>query len=139
VQSLGKEFGSWQTPRGALRTWVLPGIFVTRLEGHMDLALTEHLIESGDTVISRYGSLTGFHDWQRAETYEARARLRLTSWGVEIRKHVVRVHILTGSKLVKMGVSVASIVLVNMLVGYDDRAQFENALREAVDARLPRR
>lgn len=131
--SPGREHGSWSTARGSVTTWVLaPGVLVSRGQGHLDTELAGHIVESGDAVIARYGTLVAFHDWQKIETYDSNARARLTSWDYRIRQDVERVHILVASKLVKMGVSVASLVLVGMIVAYDDRSRFEVALRETL-------
>ena len=135
VTELGQEYGSWSTERGAVTTWILaPGVLVTRAEGHLDVELAQRIIHSGDVVIARFGGLTAFHDWQRIVTYDSTARAQLTKWGYDIRKDVRRVHILVGSKLVKMGVSVASLVLVGMIAAYDGRPAFERALAEATRA-----
>jgi hypothetical protein len=132
MQNLGKEHGRWETPRGSVTTWVLPpNLLVTKADGYMDASLADRIVESGNAVVARYGSLLAFHDWQAITGYESAARVRLTTWGNEIRAKIQRVHVLVGSKLVKMGVTVASLVLGNMLMPYDDRARFEAKLRDA--------
>lgn len=135
MMGLGKEHGQWRTERGAVTTWMLaPNILVSRAEGYVDTELAEHIVASGNDVIARHGSLVAFHDWQQISGYDSKARTRLTKWGDAIRDEVKGVHILVGSKLVKMGVTVASLVLGNMLTAYDDRARFEKAFRAAREA-----
>ena len=132
MNGLGKEHGQWRTERGGATTWILPpNILVSRVEGHADVELVRHIVESGDEVIARYGSLVAFHDWERITSYDSKARTRLTQWGDSIRANVRSVHILVGSTLVKMGVNVASLVLGNMLTAYDSRERFEAAFRDA--------
>jgi hypothetical protein len=101
----------------------------------METMFAERIVQSGTAVVSRYGSLHAFHDWEHITGYESKARVRLTKWGTDIRSDIQRVHVLVGSKLVKMGVSVASIVLGNMIIAYDDRAKFEAAFRAAQSTR----
>ncbi len=135
MTGLGKEHGQWSTERGVVTTWLLaPNILVSRVEGYADVQLVDHIVDSGNAVVARYGSLVAFHDWEQISSYESKARTRLTQWGDAIRDDVRSVHILVGSTLVKMGVNVASLVLGNMLVAYDSRERFEAAFRKAQSA-----
>ncbi len=81
--------------------------------------------------------LIAFHDWEALTSYESEARTALTTWGFDIRSGVERVHILVRSKLVRMGVSVASIVLVGMIVAHGERTKFDRELFAALAARKP--
>lgn len=134
--NLGPPRGTWTTGRGEVSTWILaPGLFATRATGHIELELSSKIVAAGNDVIREHGKLLAFHDWQGLLTYESDARKQLTDWGVAIRGKVERVHLLTGSKLVRMGVAVASIALGGMLTAYDDRRAFEKLLAEAIAAR----
>lgn len=81
--------------------------------------------------------MLAFHDRSRLRGHESASRVRLTDWGVAIRSSVDRVHVLVASKLVRMGVAVASIVLGGMLVAHDDPVRFARELEATVRARRP--
>lgn len=54
------------------------------------------------------------HDWHRLEGYTPETRKALTDWGVRIRREVERIVVAlppSGSPIVRMGISVASIAL----------------------------
>jgi hypothetical protein len=133
---LGPPAASKESAKGWLRAWIpAPGVLVTEAEGHIDADLVAVMIETGNEVVRQHGRLVGFHRWWGVTTYEPEARVRLTEWGYRIRRDVERVHFLVSSKLVRMGIAVASIVLVGMLVPHDDADEFEGKLRETIAAR----
>lgn len=134
--NLGPPRGAWKTTRGDAAAWVpASGLLVTRATGHLDAELASKLIAAGNDVVREHGTLLAFHDWQKITTYDGDARKLLTTWGVSIRGKVERVHILTGSKLVRMGVAVASIALGGMMVAYENRTVFEVLLRAGIVAK----
>jgi hypothetical protein len=134
--ALGVARGKWTTERGELTTWSLAGgIYATRAQGHIDVELVSKMVAAGDEVVREHGTLIGVHDWEGVTTYESVARKKLTDWGYAIRADVERVHFLTGSKLMRMGIAVASLVLGGMIVAYDDREQFEARLRDVIAER----
>jgi hypothetical protein len=133
---LGRQRSNLCSSRGELTVWMpAPGILVTRASGHIDGAIAAHFIEAGNAVIQRDGKLAGFHDWAEVNTYDSAARSRLTSWGHDVRASVREVHFLTASKILSMGIAVASILLRDMLTAHRDRAEFESALRAALHVR----
>ena len=130
---LGSPRGTWTTARGEVPAWMpAPGVYVTQSVGHIDTELAGKIVTGGNDVIRECGFLLAFHDWQKLLTYDGDARKQLTQWGMAVRGQVERVHLLTGSKLVRMGVAVASIALGGMMVAYDDRAVFERVLADAI-------
>lgn len=134
--NLGPPRGTWTTAHGEVSTWIVaPGLFASRAAGHIDAELAGKVVATGNEVIREYGSLLAFHDWQNIRTYEGDARKELTQWGIAIRGKVERVHLLTGSKLVRMGIAVASIALGGMVVAYEDRTVFEKLLSDAIVAK----
>jgi hypothetical protein len=136
---LGDPFGEWSSDRGDVRVWIpAPGVFVTQARGHMDKTLVMHIADAGNECVRRHQRLLGFHEWSGVRSYDSDARAKLTDWGMRIRKEVDRVHFLVSSKILRMGIAVASIVLVGMLVAHDDPAEFERLVREAVTkAKMP--
>lgn len=133
LEWLGRPFGAWETAKGSVRVWIpAGGVFVTQASGHIDRSLVQHVVEAGDVCVRQHGTLLGFHEWSGVRSYDSDARTHFTDWGVRIRREVEQVHFLVASKIVRMGIAVASIVLVGMLVAHDDPAEFERLAREAV-------
>jgi len=133
---VGPPARTWETARGSVATWApASGVYVTRVVGHMEAEIANRIISAGNDVIARDGKLIAFHDWSAVTGYDSACRQSLTQWGYEIRGQVERVHILITNKLVRMGVSVASIVLLGMIVSHDEAATFEAQLQAAIDAR----
>lgn len=138
METLGLPHSRRADERGLVTTWIpAPGVLVTRAEGYLLADLAGDIERAGNDVIEMHGRLIGFHDWSQLRGYESAARVRLTDWGVAVRHSVDRVHLLIASKLVRMGVAVASIVLGGMLVAHDDPVQFARELEAAVRARRP--
>jgi hypothetical protein len=136
-KELGAPLSSFSSGRGELSVWSpARGIYVTQARVHIDTTLAAKIVAAGDRVVERDGRLTAFHDWEAVESYDTEARLHLTSWGFRIRKQVDKVHILQRSKLLKMGVSVASIALAGMIVSHEEREPFESVLLASLRATL---
>jgi hypothetical protein len=132
LSRLGKEHAVVTTPRGTLSIWLpRPGLLVTQATGHLSLAQIHAIIAAGDQTRGE-GTLLGFHNFFDVQTYDSAARTAMTSWGYRIRGSVERVHFAIGSRLVRMGISVASMALGGMLVTYDAVAPFEAELADAL-------
>lgn len=128
----GAPIGSWQTPRGEVRVYApAPGIYVTWSRGHLCRSLAKEIIATGNRLLETQPTLEVFHDWEAGESYDSAARLDLTKWGIDVRKRVTKIHVLVKSKIVKMGVAVASIALVGMIESHDERRSFEASLERA--------
>ncbi len=133
---VGLPARTWETARGSIATWApARGMFVTRVIGHVDAEIAGRMISGGNDVVARDGKLIGFHDWSGVTSYDSACRQQLTQWGFDIRNDVERVHFLVTNKLVRMGVSVASIVLLGMLVAHDDAVTFETQLASEIEKR----
>jgi hypothetical protein len=135
---LGEPIGTWKTTRGEVRIYApSPGLYVTWSRGHLCTTLANEIIQAGNRLLETEPTLEVFHDWEAGESYDSAARLGLTKWGVDVRNRVTKVHVLVKSKIVKMGVAVASIALVGMLESHADRRSFEASLERARRAARP--
>ncbi|MCX7808851.1 MAG: hypothetical protein N2515_09595, partial [Deltaproteobacteria bacterium] len=105
------------------------------VQGHADLALAKHLMEAFDRVAADWSPVESFHDWQGVQSYDSEARDAYIQWAQGHRPKVLRVHILTGSKLVAMAVAVAKLKL-DYLEPYTDQKAFEERKFEAIWRRL---
>jgi hypothetical protein len=129
---LGREHRAVNTPRGTLSIWLpRPGLLVTEAIGHITAAQTHAIIAAGDEIRGE-GTLLAFHNFFGVQTYDSAARTAMTAWGYRIRASVEHVHFAIGSRLVRMGISVASMALGGMLVTYDELAPFERELEDAL-------
>lgn len=133
---LGAPSRSWKNDKAALATWSpVRCVYVTRLDGHVDDDVAQQLVKNGNDVLERGGKLVAFHDWSSVTSYDSLARKTLTDWGLAIRGDVLGVHIYVTNKIVRMGVSVASMVLTGMLVSHADPAAFRACMREEIERR----
>jgi hypothetical protein len=103
-------------------------VMVLKITGHLDRAMGLHIIECLNRTIVVPKKLHVFCDWAEMTGYESDVRSSFTQW-VATHRSRVTFHLLVGSKLVAMGVSVANLTLGGILVGYSNRASFDAALR----------
>lgn len=112
-----------------------PGILVATISGYGTEEVAARILQSARVVYEADGRYHAFHDWSGLTGYESGARATLTAWG---RQHPhARVTILFQSRLVAMGVSVATLALPT-LASFSDRAAFEAARARAIAEALAR-
>lgn len=111
-----------------------PGLLCTRAKGRASGAMATFFLDACDRVVAGAGSIEGFHDWSRLVGYESECRRAVTEWSLAHRGDVKRVHVHVTQQLVKMGVSVTS-MMVPFLESYGSRAAliaaFERTLADA--------
>lgn len=124
-----------KTLKGTFTVWTLaPTIYVTRCSGHLEDAHVDLLISySLPLVKAAPFPIDVFHEWTEMTGYDPSCRRRITTWALENKEHFGRVHVSVQSKLVRMGVQVANLVLGN-IVAYDTRPALQVALRGALRA-----
>ncbi len=109
-----------------------PHILASRVVGMGSLEMVQSIIEFGDALISATGSIQIFHDFSEVSGYRAEARRVLVDWGVRNPAAIRRTHVLFRSKVVAMGVSLATRLLGEQLTGYSKYAEFDTARAAAV-------
>ena len=97
------------------------GVLCTRAKGRASGAMATFFLDACDQVVAKGGSIEGFHEWSRLVGYESECRRAVTAWSLSHRQDVTRVHVHVTQQLVKMGVSVTSMV-VPFLVSHGSRA-----------------
>jgi hypothetical protein len=130
---MGEQFFHFQSANGEL--WVTlhgGGVASSRMTGYCDLGMTLHLMGPLDRLMIAGQRLKAFHDWEEVTSYDTRCRIQLTTWGVRFRNQIDCVNILTRSKVVTMGVTVATIVLPGMVRVFAKREEFQIALATAI-------
>ncbi len=104
-----------------------PGIVLQRVAGKAGVAIARDIGRQLERILERHESIVLFDDFAEMTGYTSEGRIELTEWSKRNWSRIRATHILVGSKLVAMGVSVASIALPG-LRSYDDRARFEAML-----------
>ncbi len=115
--------------RGTLRVWVPPGrgIVVSQASGHGGAAFITPFLDLLDAAVAE-GAREIWDDWARITSYESEARVEILHWTRARPDLAPNIHVLVGSKLVAMGVSVANLALGNVFHTTSDRAEFERAV-----------
>ena len=103
-------------------------VAVLKITGHLDRHMGIHVLEIVTKQTQSTKRLHIFCDWAEMTGYESDVRSAFTQWAATHRSRVT-FHLLVGSKLVAMGVSVANLALGGILVGYTNRSSFDAALR----------
>lgn len=130
----GEDFQEHASTRGTTRMWTLaPTVYVTQVEGHMDLSHAEFFERYGAARIAASPRpLCVFHDWLEMTGYDAPCRKRMTEWSVARLSSYREVHIGVRSKLVAMGIQVANIALRGLMHAHGNRAALEVELRRVL-------
>ena len=116
------------TERGAVGVYLLPGgLVLQRVQGHATRPLAEAVIRAVEVALGQHETLALFDDWFEVTGYDPEVRKLLTEHTARHRARMREVHILVGSRLVAMGVAVASILVPGMHT-YSDRGAFERVL-----------
>ncbi len=105
-----------------------PDVVMLKVTGHLDRPMGLRIIDTLNKIVPATKRLHVFCDWAEMTGYESDVRSAFTQW-VASHRAKVTFHLLVGSKLVAMGVSVANLALGGILVGYTSRASFDAALR----------
>ncbi|PTL85334.1 hypothetical protein [Vitiosangium sp. GDMCC 1.1324] len=128
---------TWTTPNGELRLWQpAPHVIVTRFKGSMYDAHLAHLaMVSIEGILSSSPSKVDiFHDWEEMELYATEARTIMTERAVPLGPKINSLSVLFGSKVVLMGVSLASLKLGGIHT-FTGRDEFEQVIRQASESR----
>jgi hypothetical protein len=103
-----------------------PDVVVVRFTGHVSADLVPGVVDSLERA-QRGTPIDYFFDAWELHSYDSQLRTRLTSWFAANRKSVRSLHTVTKSKIVKMGIGVANVVL-GFIIDHADRASFDRAL-----------
>jgi hypothetical protein len=120
---------TFQGRSGELALAVEGKLLCNKVVGHFDQPLADQIMSRGNLLIAQYRELTVFCDWLHMASYETSCRRTMTDWGVKLGASLKGFHVIAGARLVKMGLSVASIV-VPALQMHADTARFTAAFQE---------
>lgn len=133
--SRSADEGQWESDRGLLvirRPAPLICVFVE--QGYLEEGFTPLILEGLERSLRRGGKPVLFVDAEKLEGYDPSVRRECTKWFGEHKHEVVAQHMLVRSRIAKMGLSVASLILGTVIVGHHERVSFDAALKQALDA-----
>lgn len=105
-------------------------IELIRCDGYAEAIHIELILKNREAILAECGRIALFDDLEDLRGYDSGVRLRLTDWGKKHRAQIVAFHILTRSRLVAMGVTVANLALGGHIRAHTNRASFDVALRK---------
>lgn len=105
-----------------------PHIMLVRVTGAPPEDMLPRVLALRDGLLKQSRPLVFFDDFAKATHYSTRMRVELTAWMFHNRSRVGAVHLLSGNKIVDMGVTVANLALNGLIRCYPDRPSFEAAL-----------
>lgn len=107
------------------------GVVLTRMCGHATLDHLPPILELVEAEIDSGERPHVFHDWEKMTGYDSAVRVAMTDWYGKVESRVAKVHVLTASRLVAMGVSVVALAVGARVEIHASRASFERALLAA--------
>jgi hypothetical protein len=99
-----------------------------------DKAFTAPIIRAFEGISKRSRQHRLFFDLETMTTYDSELRTHLTARLYEDRLNIVAFHVLVGSKLTAMGVSVANLALGGIITSHSSRVPFILALDNVIAA-----
>ena len=139
TQTLVNGIRTWTSSNGELQILKpMPHVLVTRFRGAMydvSFAQVTHDAIEEHAAMQRMPDI--FHDWEGMQLYETESRTRLTKQAVRLLPRIGSFSVLAKSKVVRMGVSMASLMLGGRINLYTTRDEFEQAVQRAMAARAP--
>jgi hypothetical protein len=115
---------------GELAINVRGSILCNTVSGHFDQSAADRIMAHGDQLLAEHGTITVFSDWLLMASYDISCRTTMTGWGANLGRRLEAFHVIAGSRLVKMGLAVASIVVAPLRV-HGDRVAFMAAYQSA--------
>lgn len=123
--------------RGRLRmSNPAPGVWATHATGHIDSSLVDQFTAFGDQVLTQASETYGLHEWYGLDSYDSQARKQSVAWSARVIREFAGVHIGLRSRIVRMGVTLANVVLDNRLTVHDDPADFHRVVDDIVHGKL---
>ena len=123
-------------PRGGalhLATYEIPSNLVLYLQcrGFASATMVARVIDHRERAV-RVGRVALFNDLLDLDGYDPPVRDELTRWQKRNKNRVLATHVLLRSRIVAMGIQMASLALGEHLVTYSRVADFDGVLRGSV-------
>ena len=125
----------WESPRGKViaRTPVR-GVLVFVETGFLHDDFAAKLVLSLDSALVPGRKLEIFVDAAKLESYTPLIRTAPSDWLKAHLNQVSKQHMLVASRITRMGLSVASLALGGVLVGYTDKTKFDREIARVTQA-----
>lgn len=114
----------WRPARGLLVTCVV-GALRTDAAAAIETAMLKSASDERSNL--------SFHDWEQMTDYDSESRVRLTAAAQSTLKRCAGIHFLVRSPIVALGVRTANLLLGGRCTLHPSRAEFERALRRALE------
>jgi hypothetical protein len=135
----GDGYEVWRSRKGEMRlAYTNAGAVCIIVDGHADGGYAPAIVDACDRVMGARASITLFFDWEEVPSYDSQLRIDLTNWTLKHLKAVQGIHLFTRSKIVRMGASVANLVLRSTISVHESRGSFETAAARFSFPRPPR-
>jgi hypothetical protein len=121
--------GAAHDARGAVRVEMRGGVLKTEIRGYLGAELAQRLSEALQRQIQPRSA--SFHDWAAMTGYDPNARKVLARVLEEGRARGETTHILLGSSLAGMGISVAATLLGQSVQCHTNRQRWTEAAAQA--------
>jgi hypothetical protein len=126
----------YESSRCSLRMWMpAPEVVLSTAAGHFDVAVAHAFVGYLDPLVAAGKVLTGLHDWSGIESYDPETRKLFTRWTNAHRRGFHRIVIYTESRLVRMGIATAKLVLGSIVEAVGTRAELEQLIASATAPR----
>jgi hypothetical protein len=127
LSARGRQFSS---RRGRLDLFSAGPLLLVRLADHGEADFVAPIQTAFDVIVARGERPEVFFDAGRLVNYDSDLRTRLTSHFAKHRSQIASLHIFVRSRLVAMGVSVAKLVLGQLITVHTELPRFCEALDE---------
>jgi hypothetical protein len=125
------EVSHIETAKGRFSIHRRGASLVTVVEGHLDTKHAPSFIVEADRLIASERRAYIYHDWAAMTGYDSVVRRAWTHWASHRLRGMPEVHFLTGTTVVRMGVSVAAAAVAVFgirFVLHAERADFERCV-----------
>ncbi len=128
----------WVSDRGELRIRRPTPLVLLYIEtGFLEADFAPLIARAMNVTIRTPGKPLFFVDAELLEGYEPTIRTTASQWIKDHSSEITCQHMLVKSRLAKMGLAVASLLLGAVIIGHEKRYTFDLALREAINLTRP--
>ena len=128
----------WVSDRGELRiSRPTPLVLLYVESGFLEADFAPLISRAMDITLIAPGKPSFFVDAASLEGYEPSIRTTPSGWIKEHGSQITCQHMLVKSRMARMGLAVAGMLLGAVIIGHDKRFTFERALKEAIASTQP--
>ena len=127
------EEQAWKSERGELRIRRPTPLVVVFIErGFLESAFAANITAAMNEAVRGGAKPHFFVDGEHLDGYDPEIRTQASGWLGNNREKIVVQHMLVKSRLAKMGLAVASLMLGGVIQGHHERKSFDEALQAAI-------